>query len=173
MSISRHMSLLSHVICVTKYHGYVPLVVNTSHFFPHSWLITRFVTKLTRRVPLVEQELFTFRSTSWSRPVSSGVRVPRSLILNVCFVDRCWYFFFWPYCVVCPSVFWPYCVVCPSVFWPYCVVCPSLIYGFRLPLGIVKLFLCLLLWLCRDIYNICTPRDVASPFQHAGSTDEI
>jgi hypothetical protein len=141
MSISRDMSLLSHVICVTKYHGYVPLVVNTSHFFPHSWLITSFVTKLTRRVPLVEQELFTFRSTSWSRPVSSGVRVTRSLILNVCFVDRCWYFFFWPYCVVCP-----------------------LIYGFLLPLGIVKLFLCLLLWLCRDIYNICTPRDAASPF---------
>jgi hypothetical protein len=142
MSISRHMSLLSHVICVTKYYGYVPLVVNTSHFFPHSWFITGFVTRLTRRVSLVEQELFTFRSTSWSRPFSSGVRVTRSLILNVCFVDRCWYFF----------------------FWPYCVVCPSLIYGFWLPLGIVKLFLGLLLWLCRDIYNICTPRDAASPF---------
>jgi hypothetical protein len=136
------MSLLSHVICVTKYYGYVPLVVNTSHFFPHSWFITGFVTRLTRRVSLVEQELFTFRSTSWSRPFSSGVRVTRSLILNVCFVDRCWYFF----------------------FWPYCVVCPSLIYGFWLPLGIVKLFLGLLLWLCRDIYNICTPRDAASPF---------
>ena len=142
MSISRHMSLLSHVICVTKYYGYVPLVVNNSHFFPHSWFITGFVTRLTRRVSPVEQELFTFRSTSWSRPVSSGVRVPRSLILNVCFVDRCWYFF----------------------FWPYCVVCPSLIYGFWLPLGVVKLFLGLLLWLCRDIYNICTPRDADSPF---------
>jgi hypothetical protein len=42
-------------ICVTNDHGYVPLV-NTSRSFPHSWLITRFVTRstrLTRRVPLV------------------------------------------------------------------------------------------------------------------------
>ena len=44
-------------ICVANDHGYVPLVVNTSRFFPHSWLITGFVTRLTRRVPLVEQEL--------------------------------------------------------------------------------------------------------------------
>jgi hypothetical protein len=44
-------------ICVTNDHGYVPLVVNTSRSFPHSRLITRFVTRLTRRVPLVEQEL--------------------------------------------------------------------------------------------------------------------
>jgi hypothetical protein len=27
-------------ICVTNDHGYVPLVVNTSLAFPHSWLIT-------------------------------------------------------------------------------------------------------------------------------------
>ena len=36
-------------------HGYVPLVVNTSRSFPHSRLITGFVTRLTRRVLLVEQ----------------------------------------------------------------------------------------------------------------------
>ena len=34
----------------------VPLVVNTSRSFPHSWHITGFVTRLTH-VPLVEQEL--------------------------------------------------------------------------------------------------------------------
>jgi hypothetical protein len=45
-------------ICVTNDHGYILLVVSTSQSFPHSWLITRFVTILTRRVPLVEQELF-------------------------------------------------------------------------------------------------------------------
>jgi hypothetical protein len=39
--------------------GYVPLVVAISRFFPHSWLITDFVTRLTRRVPLVEEELLT------------------------------------------------------------------------------------------------------------------
>ena len=39
-------------------HRYVPLVVNTSQSFPHSWLITGFVTRLTRWVPPVEEELF-------------------------------------------------------------------------------------------------------------------
>jgi hypothetical protein len=41
------------------YHGYVPLLVNTSRSFPHSWLITGFVTRLTQRVSLVENEEFT------------------------------------------------------------------------------------------------------------------
>jgi hypothetical protein len=40
-------------------HEYLPLVVSTSRSFPRSRLITRFVTRLTRRVPLVEQELLT------------------------------------------------------------------------------------------------------------------
>ena len=57
--------------------------------FPHSWLITWFVTKLTRRVPLVEQELLTLLEHLSSPPVFSGVRVTRSLVLCVCFVDRC------------------------------------------------------------------------------------
>ena len=47
-------------ICVTNDHGYVPLVVNTSRSFPRSWLTTGFVTRLTRRVSLEEQELLTF-----------------------------------------------------------------------------------------------------------------
>ena len=46
-------------ICVTNDHRYVPLVVSTSRSFPHLWLITGFVTRVTRRVPLVEQELLT------------------------------------------------------------------------------------------------------------------
>ena len=46
-------------ICFTNDHGYVPLVVSTSRSFPHLWLITGFVTRLTWRVPLVEQELST------------------------------------------------------------------------------------------------------------------
>jgi hypothetical protein len=45
--------------CVTNDHGYVPLVANTSRSFPHSWLITGFVTKVTQRVSLVEQEILT------------------------------------------------------------------------------------------------------------------
>jgi hypothetical protein len=73
-------------------------VVNTSRSFPRSWLITGFVTRLTRRVSLLEQELLTLPEDLSSPPVFSGVRVTRSLVLYVCFVDRCLSFFFWPLC---------------------------------------------------------------------------
>jgi len=71
-------------------------------FFPlnRSWLITGVVTRLTRRVSLVEQELLTHPEHMSSLPVFSGVRVTRSLVLCV----FCWsllvllYFFFWPLC---------------------------------------------------------------------------
>ena len=82
--------------------------------FSHSWLITGFVTRLKRRVPLVEQEQLTLPEHMSSSLVYSGVRVTRSLVLCVYFVDRC---------LSC----------CPFSF-GHCVVCPSLIYGFWLPL---------------------------------------
>ena len=97
-----------------KWPRYVPLVVNISRSFPHSWLITGFVAWLTRRVSLVEQELLTFPEHMSSPPVFSGVHVTRSLVLYVCFVGRCLSF-----CTV------SFC---------YCVVCFSSIYGFWLPL---------------------------------------
>ena len=100
-------------IYVTNDHGYVPPVVNTSRSFPHSWLITRFVTILTRQVPPVEQELFTFREHMSSPPFFSGVRVTRSLLLCVCFVDCCLSF---------------------CTFFCHCFVCSSSIYGLWLPL---------------------------------------
>ena len=92
-------------ICVTNDHGYVPLVANTSCSFPHSRLITWFVTRLTRRVPLVEQELFIILEHPSSPPVFNGVRFTRSLVLCVCFVDRCLSFctFSFGHCVVCSS----------------------------------------------------------------------
>ena len=65
------------------------IFVNTSRSFPRSWLITGFVTRLTRRFSLVEQELPTLPEHLSSPPVFSGVRVTRSLVLYVCFVDRC------------------------------------------------------------------------------------
>ena len=65
------------------------LSVNTSRSFPHSWLITVFVTILTRWVSLVEQELLTLPEHLSSPPDFSGVRVTRSLVLYVCFADRC------------------------------------------------------------------------------------
>ena len=77
-----------------------------------SRLITGFVTILTRRVPLVEQELLTLPEHLSSPPIFSGVRVTRSLVSYVCFVDHCLSFCAFSFC--------------------YCVVCSSSIYGFWL-----------------------------------------
>jgi hypothetical protein len=101
-------------ICVTNDHGYVLLVVNTSRSFSRSWLITGFVTRLIRRLPLVEQELLTLPEHLSLPPVLGGVHVTRSLVLYVCFVDRCLSF-------------------CTFSF-GHCVVCSSSIYGLWLPL---------------------------------------
>ena len=88
--------------------------VKTSRSFPHSWLITGFVTRLTRRMSLVEQELLTLLEHLSSPPVFSGVRVTRSLVLCVCFVDRCLSF--------------------RTFSFGHCVFCSSSIYGFWIPL---------------------------------------
>ena len=63
------------------------------------------------RVPLVEQELPTLPEHLSSPQVFSGVPVTRSLVLYVCFVDRC-------------------LSLCT---FGHCVVCPCSIYGFWLP----------------------------------------
>ena len=49
------------------------------------------------------QRLKTLPEHPSSPPVFSGVRVTRSLVLYVYFVERCLYFFFWPLC--CHGVF--------------------------------------------------------------------
>ena len=109
-------------ICVTHDHAYVPLVVNTSRSFPLSRLITGFVTRLTRRVPLVEQELLTLPEHLSPPPVFSVVRVTRSLVLYVCCLDRC-----------LPS--------CALYSFGQCVVCSSSIYVFWLPLWYLQTLL--------------------------------
>jgi hypothetical protein len=43
----------------TNDHWYLPFDVITIWLFPPSWLITGFVTRVTRQVALVEQDLFT------------------------------------------------------------------------------------------------------------------
>jgi hypothetical protein len=78
------------------------------------WIIKGNGFRLTRRVPLVEQELPILPEHLSSPPVFNGVHVTRSLILFVCFVDRC-------------------LSLCTFSF-GHCVVCPSSIYGFWLPL---------------------------------------
>ena len=64
-------------------HGYLPLVVSTSWSFPHSRLITGFITRLTRRVPLVEQALLNLPEHLSSPTVFSEVRVAQSLVFCV------------------------------------------------------------------------------------------
>jgi len=66
--------------------------------------------RLTRRLPLEEQKLPTLPEHLRSPSDFSGVRVTRSLVLCVCFVDRC-------------LIFWPFSL-------GNCVVCSSSIYGF-------------------------------------------
>jgi hypothetical protein len=108
---------------VTRYTyiWYVLLVVITSRSFPRSWFITGFVTRLTRRVPLVEQELLTLSEQMNSPRILSGVRVTWSLVLYVCFVDRCLSF-------------------C-SFSSGHCVGCSSAIYGFWFPLWCLQTIL--------------------------------
>ena len=105
---------------------YAWLVCICSRSFPHSWLITGCVTRLTRRVPLVGQELLSLPERLSSPPVFRRVRVTRSLVLCVCFVDRCLSFY--------------------TFSFGHCVVRSSSIYGFwfntsEYPFGIFKLFL--------------------------------
>ena len=98
--------LSHHCICVAIYFCPYHFPVLSSFMTYH-----RVVTRLTRRVPLVEQELLTLSEHLSSPPVFSGVRVTRSLVLYVCFVDRCLFFctFTFVHCIVCSSLiyrFW-------------------------------------------------------------------
>ena len=70
---------------------------------------------------LVERELLTLPEHLSSPPVFSGVRVTRSLVLYVYFVDLCLSF-------------------CTFSF-GHCVVCSSSIYGFWLPLWYLQTLL--------------------------------
>jgi hypothetical protein len=80
-----------------------------------------YVTRLTWRVSLVEQELLTLPEHLSSPPVFSEVRDTRYLVLYVCFVDHCLSF-------------------CTFSF-GHCVVCSSSIYGFWLPLWYLQTLL--------------------------------
>jgi hypothetical protein len=84
-----------------KWSQICSLVVSTSRSFPHSRLITGFVTRITRRVPLVEQELLTLPEHLSSPPVFSGISCYSifsfmSMFCRSLFVLL--YSFFWPLC---------------------------------------------------------------------------
>jgi hypothetical protein len=113
----------------TKCDGHHHVQTNTNNKVNKTWallhyhspLITGFVTRLTRRMPLVEQELRTLPEHPSSPPAFSRVRVTRSLVLYVCFVDRCLSF-------------------CTFSF-GHRVVCSFSIYGFWLPLWYLQTLL--------------------------------
>jgi hypothetical protein len=88
--------------------------------FTHSWLITEFVTRKTRWVPLVEEELHTLPEHMSSSPVFNGARVSQSLVFCVVF---------------CRSLF----VLLFFFYWSCC--CLSSIYGFRLRLWYLQALL--------------------------------
>jgi hypothetical protein len=111
-----HFLLAIVVVCSSSIYGF---------WLPLWYLQTLLVTRLTRWVPLVKQELLTFPEHLSSPPVFSGVRVTRSLVLYVCFVDHCLSF-------------------CTFSF-GHCVVCSSSIYGFWLTLWYLQALLKFLL----------------------------
>jgi hypothetical protein len=83
--IERALQFKSYVVGVC----YLYLFTHTG--VQHDFHIRRCSCRLTvtRRVPLVEQELLTLSEHLSSPPVFSGVCVTQSFVLCVCFVDHC------------------------------------------------------------------------------------
>ena len=78
--------------------------------FPHSRHITEFVARVTRRIPLVKQELLRFPAHLRSSPVVSGVHDCSIFIFSVAFRRSLFVLLSFS--------------LCP------CIIFPSLIYGF-------------------------------------------
>ena len=91
-------------------------------FFSNTWFITGFVIKLHAGATSGTGTAGCTSGAPVFAAVFSGVRVTRSIVLCVCFVERCLSFF--------------------PVSFGHCVVCSYSIYGFWLPpFGIFNLFL--------------------------------
>jgi hypothetical protein len=83
-----------------------------------------FRSRLTRWVPLMEQELLILPKHLRSPPVFSGVCVTRSLVFCVCFIDRCLSFctFSCGHCIVCSSSIYRFWLPPFGILWPlYCL----------------------------------------------------
>jgi hypothetical protein len=138
---------------VTNDHGYVPFVVLTTRSFPHPCLISGCVTRVTRRVPHVEQKLLILLEHRSLSPVFSGVRVARSLVFCAVYCRSLFvrfllaivlsvllqamasdypYDIIWPLC--CLFFFKPWLLITLMISFGHCVVCSSSSHGFWLPL---------------------------------------
>jgi hypothetical protein len=95
-------------------------VRETPLYFPPILHYMQHILILTDAISGACRNCLPFRST-WVHPGFSGVRVTRSLVLYLCFVDRCLSF-------------------CTFSF-GHCVICSSSIYGFWLPLWYLQTLL--------------------------------
>jgi hypothetical protein len=134
--------IYSRSICVTNDNGYIPFVVITTRSFPHSLLNTVFMTRVTRRVSLMELELFTLPE---HKSISGFSGVPVVPVFCYCFVDRCLSLFCWSlYCLsfldlrllitplLSSNARALYCLsldlrllITPVISFGHCIVCPS------------------------------------------------
>ena len=104
------------------FHVYVHSDVSTSQSFPHSWLITGFLTRQTRSIPLSGGGTAHPSVVSEFTTGFSGIRVACSLVFYVVFCS----------------------VICPFVLFLLAIVL-SVLLRFTdsdYPFGIFKLFLC-------------------------------
>jgi hypothetical protein len=128
---------------------------NTSWSFPHSWIITGFLTRLTLQVPQVEQKLFIFPEHLSSPPL---------------FYWRSCYSTFSFMCMICRSLF----VFLYFFFWPLC--CLFRFTDSNYPFGIFKLFFSLSVTIrqgvCIRYTSLCTFHyNSINPQQQSTSSD--
>ena len=97
--------------CIKNYHR-VPILLRCIHAFqetiPHQPLLSPKVWKAKSTMGATSGAgTATLPEYLSSPPVFSGVRVTRSLVLCVCFVDRCLSFcpFSFGHCVICSSIY--------------------------------------------------------------------
>ena len=110
-------------------------VIITIRSFPHSCFIIELMSRVTRPVSLVEQELITLpEHLSSPSVIGWGSRCSIFSFLRMCckslFVLL--YFFLWPLC--CLSFYYLRVLTTPLVSYCHCAVYHSTIYGFWLPL---------------------------------------
>ena len=76
-----HYDLVSsYIISFTNEHECIPFFVIKIRPCPYLWLILRFVTRVTWRASIVEEELFTLLGHFRSHPVFWGIRIAQSLV---------------------------------------------------------------------------------------------
>ena len=142
-------------ICVTNDHGIVLIVVNTSRSFPHSRCITEFVTKLTRRVPLVEQELLILPEHLSSPPVLVGFAYDegysRNALCTLNLISTFYYLILSFICMLCRSLF----VHLYFFFWPLCCL-----FFFDIRILIAPLVSSNSSWICSVSLEICRKHQI-------------